>query len=149
MASIEPQVGCINILSYIKRNPVLTRDAFYEHWELIHGPKVGPWVEEHGFKRYQQIYVSGATVPIPVGSTVPPPSNSSTSPALVEYDGIALFTVSSMEKFVNATADPYYSNVIGKDQAEILDMVTVPNGVVQMVYGTVVEYEAGKRVVAC
>jgi hypothetical protein len=48
------ETGHILLIVYIKRNPSLSRAEFYDHWKDVHGPKVIPWAEKHGIRRYQQ-----------------------------------------------------------------------------------------------
>jgi len=43
----------------------------------------------------------------------------------LDYDGIALFEVSSLEKFSNAFRDPYYREVIEVDEHRFLDKKSV------------------------
>jgi hypothetical protein len=54
---------CIQIISYIKRNPALTPAEFYSHWAQVHAPKVAPWAEKHGILRYQQVHCVSTTNP--------------------------------------------------------------------------------------
>lgn len=53
------------------------------------------------------------------GPKVTPQSHLSTEP--VEFDGIIMFVVSSLEQFIEAFQDPYYINVIEPDEHELLD----------------------------
>jgi hypothetical protein len=47
----------IQILTHIRRKRDMTPEQFYNHWENIHAPKVVPWAEKHGIRRYQQVCV--------------------------------------------------------------------------------------------
>lgn len=45
----------IQIISYLKRHPSLTREEFYAHWKDNHAPIVLPWFKKHQMIRYQQV----------------------------------------------------------------------------------------------
>lgn len=50
------KTSSLQILTYIRRRRTLTSEQFYAHWENTHAPKVIPWAEKHGIRRYQQVY---------------------------------------------------------------------------------------------
>lgn len=54
----------------------------------------------------------------------------------IQFDGIAMFLISSLEKFVAAFKDPYYINVIEPDERELIDKDGVGKGVVASFSGT-------------
>jgi len=133
------EVDCIQIVSYIKRNPALSLAQFYEHWENVHARKVIPWAKKHGILRYQQVrrsfpitfsqpahhlqvYTAGSIVPIPATASAPNAVSRGELPTTpVAFDGIAIFLVPSLQQFNAAFEDPYYVDVIEVDERVILD----------------------------
>lgn len=55
MASEFGNTELVQIFHYLKRNPKLKREEFWEYWERVHGPKLVPLAEKYGFQRYQQV----------------------------------------------------------------------------------------------
>lgn len=53
----------------------------------------------------------------------------------VEFDGIAMFTVPSLEQFKAAFKDPYYINVIEPDEQVMLDKDGPGSGVIASFQG--------------
>ncbi|KAF2680992.1 hypothetical protein K458DRAFT_420915 [Lentithecium fluviatile CBS 122367] len=132
--------GCIQIVSYIKRNPALSPAQFYEHWEKVHAPKVIPWAEKHGILRYQQIHTSGSIVPVPATESAPNAISRGELPTTpVEFDGIAIFLVPSLQQFNAAFEDPYYLEVIEVDERFILDKNGPGNGVIASFNGRMID----------
>jgi hypothetical protein len=69
-----------------------------------------------------------------------------TSP--VEFDGIAMFLVPSLDKFTEAFIDPYYIEVIEPDEREMIDKDGPGNGIVANIHGKMVDITLqGKSVV--
>lgn len=42
-------------VSFVQKNPDLTLEQFYHHWEHVHGPLVKPWALKHGIINYTQV----------------------------------------------------------------------------------------------
>lgn len=55
IASCEETTGYTQMLTYIKRNPSLTREEFWSYWQTQHAPKVAPLASHVGILRYQQV----------------------------------------------------------------------------------------------
>ncbi|KAH4853749.1 hypothetical protein HBH75_104340 [Parastagonospora nodorum] len=126
----------IQILTYIRRNRSLTGAQFYTHWEMIHAPKVIPWAEKHGIIRYQQIHTTGSMVPIPSTASAPNALHTIELPTTpVEFDGIAMFLVPSLEQFTVAFQDRYYVEVIEPDERVLLDKEGPGSGIVASFVG--------------
>ncbi|KAF2106846.1 EthD domain-containing protein [Lophiotrema nucula] len=139
MASDSKSDG-IQVLTYIRRNPALTREQFYEHWEKVHGPKVIPWIEKHGLKRYQQIHVSGGIVPSAATSSAPNASSQQELPKEpVEFDGIAMFTTPALKQWTKAFEDPYFLDVIRPDEVTMIDTKGIGGGIVASFNGKVLD----------
>lgn len=51
---------------------------------------------------------------------------------LVEFDGIAMFLVPSLDSFKAAVEDPYYLNVVQPDEYNLMDKSAPGRGVVQV-----------------
>ncbi|ORY01580.1 EthD domain-domain-containing protein [Clohesyomyces aquaticus] len=120
----------IQIITYIKRNPALTPAEFYHHWEHVHAPIVAPWADKHGVKRYEQIHVSGSMVPSAATASAPNAVSDAELPnEPVPFDGIALFLVPDLEKFMEAFKDPYFVEVIGPDEQKLIDKKGVGSGI--------------------
>ncbi|KAK7186864.1 hypothetical protein PSPO01_06993 [Paraphaeosphaeria sporulosa] len=129
----------IQILTHIRRNRQLTPEKFYDHWENVHGPKVIPWAEKHGIVQYQQIHCAGRMVPSAASSSAPNAVNQSALPSEpIEFDGIAIFLVKSLDSFLEAFKDPYYTHVIEPDEQTLLDKDGPGGGVVASWQGKLV-----------
>lgn len=67
-AKSQTQNGEVYVsISFLKKNPDLSPEQFYEHWEKVHGALVKPWAQKHGFISYKQVCMSpcvAATCPI-------------------------------------------------------------------------------------
>lgn len=57
------------------------------------------------------------------------------SAELVEFDGIALFTVPSLQHFYDAFKDPYYADTIEPDERFLLDKEGTNDGAVAKFVG--------------
>jgi hypothetical protein len=153
---------CIQVLSYVRRNRSMTREQFYDHWENVHGPKVIPWIEKHGIRRYQQvshlpsfpltpymlticfqIHVAGSTLPGPAISGTPEATDFPSTP--IEFDGIAMLTVPSLERFTDSYKDPYYVAVIEPDERRFIDKAGPGAGVVVSFQGRLIDMVHGGK----
>jgi len=52
---MAPDTGFIQVIQYVKRNPKLTREEFWDQWQTVHAPKFIPFAEGSGIRRYQQV----------------------------------------------------------------------------------------------
>jgi hypothetical protein len=148
----------IQILTYIRRRRDLTPEQFLDHWENVHAHKVIPWAEKHGIIRYQQVYshpqlealyctyktcqihISGSMVPVVATASAPNAFNNGDLPATpIEFDGIAMFLVSSLDKFMEAFKDPYYIDVVEPDEREMLDKEGPGSGIVASFQGKMLD----------
>lgn len=57
---------------------------------------------------------------------------------LVEFDGIAMFLVPSLDRFKAAVEDPYYLNVVEPDEHNLMDKSAPGRGVVTSFQGLMV-----------
>lgn len=57
---------------------------------------------------------------------------------LVEFDGIAMFLVASLDSFKTAVEDPYYLNVVLPDEYNLMDKSAPGRGVVASYQGNIV-----------
>ncbi|KAF2104850.1 hypothetical protein NA57DRAFT_71054 [Rhizodiscina lignyota] len=116
----------VNILMYIRRNPELTRESFYEYWAGVHGPLCVPWAEACGIQGYRQMHVSGEI-------------NGK------EFDGIAAFEAESLDKFHEAFQHHYYKEVIDLDEFNLIDKKSADGGITAVYSGkTVVNISSGE-----
>jgi hypothetical protein len=142
--------GNIRIIGFIKRRPDLTEEQFYEHWGNIHGPLVAPWAVKHGIISYSQVrlvYRNTMRVPdtalphyvphllfydqrpLTMGMQVHTNSElrAQWSAMLApgqnsfDFDGAGFMEVKSHEQFLTACQDPYFHEVILKDELNFLD----------------------------
>lgn len=100
----------LRIIGFIKRRPDLTPEQFYEHWEKVHAPLVVPWILKHGFTSYMQIHATEAL------------RNKLSSS--IDFDGAGSFEIRDYDQFLAALSDPYYHNVIAKDELNFIDRKT-------------------------
>lgn len=55
LASCYSNTGLLQMVTYVKRRPDLTRDEFWQYWETQHAPKVVPLATHFNITRYQQV----------------------------------------------------------------------------------------------
>lgn len=55
----------IRITTLIPRKKGMTQEAFYKHWETVHGPMVVDFMMRHGVVEYRQVrpQVDTGTIP--------------------------------------------------------------------------------------
>lgn len=58
VSSSSSDTGLLQMLTYVKRHPNMTRDEFWEYWDTQHAPKVIPLATQFGISRYQQVRAS-------------------------------------------------------------------------------------------
>jgi hypothetical protein len=54
-SSSSSNTGLLQMLTYVKRHPNMTRDEFWEYWDTQHAPKVIPLATNFRISRYQQV----------------------------------------------------------------------------------------------
>lgn len=152
---------CVQLITYIRRNPKLTLEQFYEYWEKVHGPKVIPVLEKYDVLEYSQVnYKSPVAVTVLIiikvhnsgkayfGTTSFWPGENKSAPPteLRDYDGIALFTVKSVERFMEAFKDPYFVDVVLPDEYILIDKEGPGAGIVASLQGRLVRmFKDGKN----
>jgi hypothetical protein len=86
------------------------------------------------------MHTSGFMVPVPSAASAPNAKpNATLSREPVEFDGIAVFLVPSLEQFTNAFADLYFVEVIEPDEEVLLDKEGPEGGIVASFVGRVVD----------
>ncbi|OSS53960.1 hypothetical protein B5807_00786 [Epicoccum nigrum] len=105
--------GLIRISVFANRNPSLSEEEFHAHWTEKHGPLVSSWLQKHGIIRYTQYHT-----PASHGDYI---TQNFSIPTL-SYDGVADFYVKSLEDFKEAYEDPYYEDVVKKDEEYLFDV---------------------------
>ncbi|CAK7217844.1 hypothetical protein SCUCBS95973_003284 [Sporothrix curviconia] len=108
----------VSIIAFLKRRPGLTHEQFYHHWVNVHGPLVVPWAKKHGFLEYRQIHLYPA---LNANRAVVGPEIAGRNTELENWDGCAIFELESLEKFEAAFQDPYYKDLIAKDEEAFVD----------------------------
>ncbi|KAH6952070.1 EthD domain-containing protein [Fusarium avenaceum] len=103
----------IRIVTFFTRKEGLTEAEFHDHWANIHGSLVAPWALQYGVNRYTQFHTTEANRTALKQALGLPDS------FLLNYDGAADFTVSSIEEFLSAYKDPYYEKVIRPDEESL------------------------------
>ncbi|KIH90559.1 hypothetical protein SPBR_01046 [Sporothrix brasiliensis 5110] len=116
--SSETPKKTVSIVAFMKRKPGLTHEQFYQHWVHVHGPLVKPWAQKHGFLEYRQIHLYPA---LNANRTVVGPERAGRNTELENWDGCAVFEIESLERFEAAFEDPYYKDVIAKDEEQFID----------------------------
>ncbi|KAH8655365.1 EthD domain-containing protein [Xylariales sp. PMI_506] len=109
--------GVVCSVAFLKKNPNITHEQFYHHWENIHGPLVKPWAQKHGIISYTQVHTTQA---FKVDAKPLGPEATGESP-LIEYDGCAVLEAESFDVFTNAFQDEYYQTVISEDEMKFID----------------------------
>ncbi|KAI3557467.1 hypothetical protein CABS01_16329 [Colletotrichum abscissum] len=101
------------IITFLTRKAGMTEQEFHDHWTNTHGPLVVPWALQYGVNRYTQYHTTEANrTTLQKALRLP-------DEYLLQYDGAADFTVSSIEQFLSAYADPYYKQVIEPDEKSL------------------------------
>ncbi|KAG6359628.1 hypothetical protein INS49_013150 [Diaporthe citri] len=141
MTSKTTDTGGVQVLHYLKRNRKFTRDQFWAYWKDIHGPKLVPLAEKYGFTHYQQLRTFGKVTPASSPESAPnveDVESKGETAGLVEFDGIAMFLVPSLDSFKAAVEDPYYLNVVQPDEYNLMDKSAPGRGVVASFQGLMV-----------
>lgn len=128
----------IQILTYIRRNPSLSRSEFYDYWRTKHAPIVAPWAQKYGILSYRQIHTSGLITPLPSSASAPNASAEKLPDSPVHFDGIAMFEVRSLEEFRKAFEDPYFKEVVEPDEWKLIDKAGLGKGIVVSYSGSLV-----------
>jgi hypothetical protein len=84
-------IGTTQIVTFIVRNPKLTREQFYEHWSTIHAGLVAPWAEKHKILQYRQNHSSGTIVPSINDRSAPNATGKNIPTTPQEYDGFVIW----------------------------------------------------------
>ncbi|KAF2729556.1 hypothetical protein EJ04DRAFT_580569 [Polyplosphaeria fusca] len=137
-AASSPQERPTQIIAFLKRNPSLTRDEFYEHWEKKHAVLVAPFFQKQGVIGYQQIRTAGV-----IHSNHP----GSDPTQLIEFDGVALSLVHDLKLMEARGSDPYYRDVVKPDEERFLDKEAPGEGVVAVFAGGQAPIIEGGKVV--
>lgn len=155
---MAPDTGLVQVIQYVKRNPKLTREEFWDQWQTIHAPKFIPFAEGSGIRRYQQVspdrpnpdsryyhihryspimlsQVRASGKIIPSWSLELTPPNATASGEPVEFDGIIMILVPSLEVFTKAFKNAYVTQVLAPDSAQLLDTEAPGGGVVAAFHG--------------
>jgi hypothetical protein len=84
--------------------------------------------------------VSGQVAPnVAIESTSTAPATGESSTTSSNFDGIAMFTVSSLQQFTNAFDDAYYLEVIEPDERTFVDKEGSGGGLVARYMGKLVD----------
>ncbi|KIL87475.1 hypothetical protein FAVG1_09181 [Fusarium avenaceum] len=125
--------GLLQMITYIKRNPNMTQEEFWQYWDTQHAPKVIPLATHVGISRYQQIRVAGKIVPTNAGATEP------VSNDLVDFDGIAMFLYQSAGDLTDMLSHPYYIEIVEPDEHILIDKSAHGGGMVATYIGKHIE----------
>ncbi|KAF5022705.1 hypothetical protein F66182_5253 [Fusarium sp. NRRL 66182] len=125
--------GLLQMVTYVKRRPNMTREEFWHYWETEHAPKVVPLATHFGISRYQQIQAGGKIVPTDGGATEP------VSTELVGFDGIAMFLYESADVLTAMLSHPYYLQVVEPDEHVFIDKTAHGQGMVATYIGKHIE----------
>ncbi|PCD27347.1 hypothetical protein FGRA07_02486 [Fusarium graminearum] len=116
--------GLLQMLTYVKRHPNMTRAEFWEYWDTQHAPK---------------IQVGGKIVPTDAGASAPASNN------LVDFDGVAMFLYESADDLTAMLSHPYYIDVVEPDEHVFIDKSAYGNGMVATYIGENIEVVDDER----
>ncbi|KAL6400112.1 hypothetical protein AUP68_15804 [Ilyonectria robusta] len=133
LASCYSNTGLLQMVTYVKRRPDLTRDEFWQYWETQHAPKVVPLATHFNITRYQQVQVGGKIPPTAAGASEPD------SNELVDFDGIAMFLYASSDVLTAMLSHPYYLEVVEPDEHVFIDKEAFGGGMVATYIGKNIE----------
>lgn len=95
-------------LSLLKRNPELSRDQFFMHYEFVHGPLAS---RQQGFRKFTYCYVQNHVL------------GEVNSPEAPEFDGMtATFQVPRADMTRGFFQEPDYANFVRPDEERVFDM---------------------------
>ena len=96
----------VKLVAFLKRNPNLTLEEFYDHWENHHGPTIAntPELARH-IVRYEQ---HRRTTYAPWMGTE-------------DYDGITIQWMESAAALEGFVSEPKYAELIAPDEKYLLD----------------------------
>ncbi|CAN9428601.1 unnamed protein product [Alternaria sp. RS040] len=99
----------VRVTVLASRNPKLSENEFNDHWANKHGPLITSWLQRHGIVKYVQYHTTSkhkALLKLPT----------------LSYDGMADFWVRNFEDFEKAYEDPFYLEVVKKDEEYLFDL---------------------------
>ncbi|KAH8634323.1 hypothetical protein IG631_09723 [Alternaria alternata] len=99
----------VRVTVLANRNPKLSETEFNDHWANKHGPLITSWLQRHGIVKYVQYHTTSkhkALLKMPT----------------LSYDGMADFWVRNYEDFEKAYEDPFYLEVVKKDEEYLFDL---------------------------
>ncbi|CAN9454407.1 unnamed protein product [Alternaria alternata] len=99
----------VRVTVLANRNPKLSETEFNDHWTNRHGPLITSWLQRHGIVKYVQYHTTSkhkALLKMPT----------------LSYDGMADFWVRNYEDFEKAYEDPFYLEVVKKDEEYLFDL---------------------------
>ncbi|KAF2134935.1 hypothetical protein P153DRAFT_278435 [Dothidotthia symphoricarpi CBS 119687] len=99
----------IRVTVLANRNPKLSESEFNHHWAHKHGPLITSWLQRHGVVKYVQYHTTSAHKAL-------------LSQPTLSYDGMADFWVRRYEDFEEAYRDPFYLDVVKKDEEYLFDV---------------------------
>lgn len=86
------------------------------------------------------MHVTGSMVPKPLTDLATNYLNTGDLPTTpVEFDGVAIFVVSSLEQFKEAFNDPYYMEVIEPDERLMIDKEGPGAGIIASFQGEILD----------
>lgn len=112
MATEQQRPQLIRITVFAQHNPKLSESQFNEHWATKHGPLVAEWLQRNGIVKYVQYHTTSE-------------ARALLSMPTLSFDGVADFWVKDYKDFENAYSDPYYKDVVRKDEEYLFDMSTM------------------------
>ncbi|KAL8335278.1 hypothetical protein RB598_009464 [Gaeumannomyces tritici] len=107
--------NAMQLLSYIKRKPGMSREDFWKHWDSTHAPIVAPLATKLGINAYSQMRAFGQILPQNAGEEAP----ASSTPT--SFDGVAFFQYRDPAALAAMLAHPYYAEVVAVDEANFID----------------------------
>ncbi|KAI9819902.1 MAG: hypothetical protein M1827_006472 [Pycnora praestabilis] len=139
--------GLQRVTMYIKRLPSMSEEEFYHHWEHVHAPLVAPWFLKHGIVGYTQYHTTTPHHALTTQFFLHPssPYRVSANP-LGSYTGSAEILLPSLSNLANAFADPFYEDVVRKDEDKFIER-PAEGGVVCVAMGVERRVLGGGRVV--
>ncbi len=143
----------ICLVACITRRSDLTEEQFLEHWRHKHAPLIVPWAIKYGIITYSQVCqknpvfwerVSNPSWNIKIWqwSQIHTPKHvrsqfqslSAIAVDTLEFDGVAEWRFPSLEMYLKAFSDPYYTDVIEPDEHNFLDKTRKPTATLTMGY---------------
>ncbi|KIW45778.1 uncharacterized protein PV06_04134 [Exophiala oligosperma] len=116
---LESANGKVSLLALVRRKEGTTREEFSKWWYEVHVPMVAAFNEKNGLINYSQFHFDSALTTAFFGTDLGPDNLK-----FLDFDGVMILELESVEKWHQAIQDPYYAEVIVPDESQHVEKKT-------------------------